>query len=159
MYECPKCGRYIDIDKLTKPPLCPECDIYMIDPNDDTPNQNYEYNIIKDNAQHNNNENNLDKSSDLASKLESFSNIFWGISVISCIFICVMSIIQAVILADSGYGEFGVIVFITYILIAVLALVGVYFFILLLRGFAAIIRNTGDTNKLLNEINQKLDNK
>lgn len=89
---------------------------------------------------------------DIVSKIESYVKIFWIISIVCSVLIFIGSIMQASALADAGMGEFGSLVVIIYLVVLLAVLAMLYFSILLIKGFAALIDNTNEIQNILAEM-------
>lgn len=122
--------------------------------NDDVNND-----LFENDSNDNNNDCNEINSTYISTSLETFAKIFWVIGLICSAFIYISYFIQ-IYNSDILEYSFGtgilIIIAMTIVLLVVIAIL--YFNVLLLRGFAAIVNNTSITNEKLNSIIEILHN-
>lgn len=169
MYICPKCGNKISSDELMMvTPKCPKCGNKMkyADTIEEYTNMQEEAAAMEKEvaamekeavAMEKGSKSMYNNRQYVANKLNGFAKVFWYLGLISSVIIFLLTMIPVISL-DPYYMETSVKVttILTTAIVLIIAIIIIYFWKLMLMGFASIIENTAKTNQVLEKIQEKL---
>lgn len=162
MYICSKCGSKFASDELKMVvPKCPKCGNKMkyADSIEEYTNMQEEAAAMEKEAiaMEKGDKSMYNNGQYVANKLNGFAKVFWYLGLISSAIIFLLTMIPVISL-DSYYMETSVKVttILTTAIVLIIVIIMIYFWKLMLMGFASIIENTAKTNQVLEKIQEKI---